>query len=64
MFQRKPDKLFQGLLNIFGTADDVLIVGFDDMGGDKVLKICRQASIKLNKGKYLFWCTSIQSLGM
>ena len=31
MFQRKIDELFQGLPNVFGIADDILIVGFDEL---------------------------------
>ena len=30
----KKDKLFQGLPNVFGIADDILIVGFDGMDRD------------------------------
>ena len=69
MFQRKIDKLFQGLSNVFGIADDILITGFDDIYRDhivtleKVLRICRQTSLKLNKDKCLFWCTSIPFFG-
>ena len=49
----------QGLSNLFGIADDILIAGFIDMGRDhdatltKVLTICRQANLRLNKDKYL-----------
>ena len=64
MFQRMRDDLFQGLPNVFGIADDILIAWFDDMGSDhnatwsKALGICRQASLKLNIDKCLFRCTS------
>ena len=57
MFQR--GELFKGLSNVFGIADDNLIAGFDVMSRDhdaavnKVLRICRQANVKLNKYKYL-----------
>ena len=50
MFQRKKDELFQGLPNVFGIVDNILIAEFDDMGRDhdatlyKVLRICRQTS--------------------
>ena len=43
----KIDKLFKDLPNVFGTADDILVVGYDDDGKDhdeiiqKVLQICR-----------------------
>ena len=29
MFQRNVDKIFKGLPNIFGMADEILIVGYD-----------------------------------
>ena len=32
MFLTRIDKLFQGLPNVFGIADDILIAGFDDLG--------------------------------
>ena len=69
MFQSNIDKLFQGLPNVFGIADDILIAGFDDMERDhdatldKVLKICRQVNLKLNKDRCLFWCTGIPFFG-
>ena len=50
---------------MFGIADDILITCFDDMSRDhdaalnKVLRICRQANIKLKKDKCLFRCTGI-----
>ena len=61
MFQRKLDELFQWLPNMFGIADDILVGGFNDMDRDhyatlkKVLRMCRQANLKLNEDKYLFW---------
>ena len=64
MFQIKIDELFQGMPNVFVIADDILITGFNGMDRDhnaipdKVLWICRQAHLKLNKDKYLFRCTS------
>ena len=50
---------------MFGTADNILIVGYDDLGRDhdathdEVLRICRQANLKPNKDKCLFRCISI-----
>ena len=29
MFQRKIDEIFKELPNVFGTADDMLFVGYD-----------------------------------
>ena len=54
MFQT-IDKLFNGMPNIFGIADDHLYAGFDELGRDhdttldKMLKIWRQANLKLNR---------------
>ena len=45
MFQKKTDKLFNGMPNAFGTADDILIAGFNeqvkdhDAMLDKVLRV-------------------------
>ena len=49
----------------FDTADDILIVGYYRGGKDhedtlwKVLHICRQVNLKLNKDKCHFRCTSV-----
>ena len=54
---------------MFGIADGILIAGFDDLGRDhdsrfyKVLRICRQANLKFNKDKCLFWCTNVPFFG-
>ena len=34
MFQKKIDELFNGMPNVFGIADDILIAGFDELGKD------------------------------
>ena len=34
MFQKKTDQLFNGVPNVFGIADDILISGFDELGRD------------------------------
>ena len=54
---------------LFYITDDILIVGFDEWTKDhdetleKVLEICVQANLKLNKDKCLFRCISIPFLG-
>ena len=69
MFQTILDKLFQGLPNVFHIVDDILIAWFNKVGGnhdaafDIVLRICRQANLKLNKDKCLFQCTMIPFFG-
>ena len=51
MFQRKMNKLFHGLSNVFDIADDILITGFDDLGRDhnEMLEMSRKSNLKLNK---------------
>ena len=34
MFQRKVDKIFKNLSNVFGIADDILVIGYDIDGKD------------------------------
>ena len=68
MFHRKIYKLFQGLPNLISLVDDILSKGFNNMSRNhdaavnKVLRICKQANLKLNKDKCLFWCRSIPFL--
>ena len=67
MFQKKGE-LLSGLPNVFGIADDIFIVGFDELHRyhdeklDQVLKICRKANLNLNKANCLLKCTSIPFL--
>ena len=55
MFQRKIDKIFKDLQNIFGIADDILAVGYEADCKDyaetvhRMLKRCKQVNFKLNK---------------
>ena len=59
------DKFFSGMPNIFIIAGDVLVTGFDRLGRDydviieKVQRLCRKATLNLNKDKCLFRCSSI-----
>ena len=61
----KIDEIFKDLPNVFGIVDDIIVVGFDSDGKDhdktlwKVLKICRNVNLKLNKDKCHFRCTSV-----
>ena len=65
IFWRKIDKVFQGLPNVFGIADDMLIAGVIDLGKehnmtlDKVSIVWREANVKFNRDKCFFRCTSI-----
>ena len=69
MFQRKIDKIFIELLNVFNIADDILVVLYEADGKDqdetlrRVLQICRQVNLKLNKDKCHFRCTSVPFFG-
>ena len=69
MFQKKIGKLFSGMPNVFGVADMILITGFDEWSKDhdktleKVLHICRQVNLNLNKDKCPFRCTRIPLFG-
>ena len=52
MFQTKIYKIFKDLPNVFGIADDILVVGYEADGKDhdkilqRVLKMCRQVNQK------------------
>ena len=41
MFQRKIDETITELPNLFGTADDILVVGYDYKGTDHHRSLCR-----------------------
>ena len=57
MFQRKIDKIFNDIPNVFGIADDILVTGYDKGGADhdeavySVLDWCQDVNLKLNKDK-------------
>ena len=34
MFQRNIDEIFKELSNVFGIADNILVVGYEDNGKD------------------------------
>ena len=65
MFQHKIDKIFNNMPNIFGIADDILVIGYDKSVADhneavySVLRQCQDVNLKLNKEKFHFRCTSI-----
>ena len=69
MFQRKIDEQFIGRPNVFSIPEDNLIAGISEQAKDhdetseKTLWVCRQANLRLNKGKYTFRCTSIPFFG-
>ena len=69
MFQRKFDEIFNDIPNIFGTADNILVIGYDKDGADhdkavyNVLSQCWDVNLKLNKDKCHFRCTGIPFFG-
>ena len=62
MFQWKINKIFKDLPNVFGIADDILIVGYDADGRDynrtlnEIMEVCHQENLKLNKSKFQLMC--------
>ena len=69
MFQCKIDKIFNDMPNVFGIAEDILVIGYckDEADHDeavcKVLKWCQDVNLKPNKEKCHFRCTSIPFFG-
>ena len=65
MFQCKFDDIFNDMPNVFGIADNILVIGYDKDGTDhneavyKVLRWYQDVNLKLNKDKCHFRCTSI-----
>ena len=57
------------MLNIFGIADDILVIGYYENGADhdtvvhKVPQRCKEVNLKLNKEKCHFRYTSIAFFG-
>ena len=69
MFQHKIDETFNDIPNVFGIADNTLVIGYDKDGTDhnetvyKVLKCCQDVNLKLNKEKCHFRCMTIPFFG-
>ena len=69
MFQRKIDEIFNDMPNVFGTADDILVIGYNKNGADhdeavySVLRQCQDVNLKLNKEKCHFRWTSTPFFG-
>ena len=68
LVQTKIDKIFKKLPNVFGIANGILVVGYEANGKDhnetlqRVVQICRQVNLKLNKDKCHYRCTSVPFL--
>ena len=64
-FSIKIDEIFKDLPNVFGIADDILVVCYHSDGKEhdntlqKVLKIYRQVNLKLSRDKCHFRCISV-----
>ena len=69
MFQCKIDEIFNDMLNVFGIADDILVIGYNKDGADhdeavyNVLKWCQDVNLKLNKDKCHCRCMSVPFFG-
>ena len=69
MFQRKIDEIFKDLPNVFGFADNILVLGYDIDGNghddtqQRVLQVCRQVKLKLNEHKCHFRCMQVLFFG-
>ena len=69
MFQQKIDEIFSDMPNVFGIADNIIVIGYDVDGADfdaavhKVLQWCKEVNLKLNKEKCHFRCTTIPFFG-
>ena len=69
MFQWKIHEIFNDMPNVFGIADDILVIGYDKDRTDHdeavydVLRQCQDVNLKLNKVKCHFRCTSIPFFG-
>ena len=65
IFQHKINEIFNDMPNVFGIADDILVIGYNNDGKDhdeavyNVLKQCWDVNLKLNKDKCHFRCMSI-----
>ena len=52
MFQGKFDEIFNDIPNVYGIADDILVIGYDKDGADhdkavySVLKRCQDVNVK------------------
>ena len=69
MIQCKINEIFKELPNVFGIADNILIVGYnaDGKGCDRmltqVIQIYHKENFKLNKGKCHFRYMRVPSIG-
>ena len=69
MFQHKIDGIFNDMPNVFGIADNILVIGYDKDGTDidkavyNVLRQCQDVNLKSNKDKCHFRCTPIPFFG-
>ena len=67
MFQCKIDEIFNDMPNVFGIADDILVIGYDKDGADhdgavySVLRQCQDVNLKLNKDKCHFRQTTMKA---
>ena len=66
--REKKDEIFNELPNVFGIADYILVVAYNNDGTDwnrplyRIWQICEKENIKLNKDNCHFRCISIPFL--
>ena len=69
IIQRKIDEIFNDITNVFGIADDILVIGYNKDEADhdeavySVLEWCQDVNLKVSKDKCHFRCTSIPFFG-
>ena len=69
MFQHKIDEICNNMPNIFGIADDILMIRYDKNGADQyeavysMLRHCQDVNLRLNKEKCHLKCTSVPFFG-
>ena len=61
IFKKKKDKLFNGMAKVFIITYDIPVTAYDELGRDpeatldRLLRICRQADLKLYNIKCIIW---------
>ena len=60
MFQCKINKIFNDMSNVFGIADDILVIGYDKDGADyneaiySMLRQCQEVNLKIKHKQVSF----------
>ena len=68
MLQRKIAEILKEIPNVYGIANDILVLGYDDNDRDhentlsRLLQIYRKVNLKLNKDRCHSICSSVPFL--